>query len=210
MKMSKTDKFNYFHAFKSQCDYAYELAQNLKSAVEKKELGTKDLVNAMHTMENDADMVNHEIQNRIAGDFVVPLERAGASNLAHALDDVCDKIEDISLKAFMYNVQELAPRGGDMMDLMIKASDEMKAAMDAFENYRKDAAAIKKHLVNVQDCESQCDLIYIESVRKLYTNKEMDPETRRIAHAMLDAVEDAMDAFEKASEQTESVIAENM
>ena len=208
--MKKKDEFNYYEAFKRQAGFAHEMAQNLQSALVMGELGEASLTQSLHTMENDADQVNHELHEHLASDFVVPLEREGLNDLAHCLDDVCDNIEDIALKAYMFGVSKLEPQGPEMITLMVNACVELKTAIDKLHDFKHHAESIKEHLVRVQTCESDCDRIYIESVRSLYLNKEMDPETRRIAHAMLDSVEDAMDALEKTSESAESVIAENL
>ena len=52
-------------------------------------------LDALHTVENDADQVNHGIQKHLVSDFVVPLERSSMNHLAHDLDDVSDAVENV-------------------------------------------------------------------------------------------------------------------
>ena len=98
---SRNDKFDYFKAYERQTGYAKELVLNLKSAIETGELGSYELMRALHVIENDADEVNHLIQERLLHDFVVPLERRSMVELAHALDDLCDTVEQIAIDSYI-------------------------------------------------------------------------------------------------------------
>ena len=90
--------FDYYEAFRNQAQYCEEIAQNLRGGIEAGELGSRALTNALHTVENDADQVNHQIQSHLLSDFVVPLERDGMGALAHALDDVVDAVEQVACR----------------------------------------------------------------------------------------------------------------
>lgn len=52
-------------------------------------------LDALHTVENDVDQVNHGIRKHLVSDFVVPLERSSMNHLAHDLDDVSDVAENV-------------------------------------------------------------------------------------------------------------------
>ena len=80
--MSKHETFDYFAAFDRQSGLAEELALNLLSGLDRGELGSRSLMEALHVVEGDADEVNHGIQTHLAEDFVVPYERSGMAALA--------------------------------------------------------------------------------------------------------------------------------
>ena len=208
--MSRNKAFNYFDEYKKQADYAREMALNLKSALEGGEIGSKPLVDALHTIENDADHVNHCIQAHLESDFVVPLERTGMCALAHSMDDVNDALEDIAIRAYMYDCHEIAPQGPKMVTLIAEACEHLSCAVDKLRDFHANSKLIKEQLLAIQNLESDCDKLYIESVHEFYVDKELDSETRRIQNAMLDAVEDAMDAMESVAEHIEGVMTENM
>lgn len=208
--MSRNKAFNYFDEYKKQADYAREMALNLKSALEGGEIGTKPLVEALHTIENDADHVNHCIQAHLESDFVVPLERTGMCALAHSMDDVNDALEDIAIRAYMYDCRVIAPQGPKMVTLIAEACEHLSCAVDKLRDFHANSKLIKEQLLAIQNLESDCDKLYIESVHELYTNKDIDPETRRIQDSLLCTVEEAMDAMEAVAEHIEGVMTENM
>ena len=208
-KKNSSDKFDYFKAYRLQAAYAKELACNLQSAIVAGELGTNELMDALHTVENDADQVNHDIQAHLQSDFVVPFERDGMGRLAHELDDVCDSIEDVAIKAYCQCFTRFGDAGNYIVSQIAESAERLVLATDHLGKRDWKNTELKGLLVGIQDVESECDRIYGEAVRGLYADHAMDKEQRRIAHAMLDELEDAMDAMEDAAECIEALAAEN-
>ncbi len=207
--MGKNRGFNYYNAYVKQADYAYELVCNLESALRSGDFGTRELMEAMHTVENDADQVCHEVHEHLLTDFVVPFERNSMTMLTSALDDVNDVAEDVAIRAYYFHCTDFEPVAGDMFLLAIKAVEELKAAVSLLSAHSKQSDAIKRHLVAAQGMESECDRVYIEAVHELYGREGEDPERRRIAHSMLSAIEKVLDTVEDAAEQVEALIVEN-
>lgn len=202
--------FDYYGAFKSQAQYCEEIAQNLRSGIEAGELGSRALTDALHTVENDADQVNHQIQSHLLSDFVVPLERDGMGALAHALDDVVDAVEQIAIQAYIFDVSELPHDAVVMVSMLVYACADLKAALDELPGFARHSADIGKHLVKVQSYESDCDRIYIDAAHTLYADKSADPQVVRLSHALLDTVEEAMDCMENAAERIQALIAQSV
>ena len=201
--------FDYYGAFKSQAQYCEEIARNLRSGIEAGELGSRALTDALHTVENDADQVNHQIQSHLLSDFVVPLERDGMGALAHALDDVVDAVEQVAIQAYIFDVSELPHDAVVMVSMLVYACADLKAALDELPGFARHSADIGKHLVKVQSYESDCDRIYIDAAHALYADKSADPQVVRLSHALLDTVEEAMDCMENAAERIQALIAQS-
>ena len=208
-KKNTSDKFDYFEAYKLQAAYAREMACNLRSAIAAGELGSRELMEALHTVENDADQVNHDIQEHLQSDFVVPFERDGMGRLAHELDDVCDSIEDVAIKAYCQRFVRFDDAGNQMVSHIADCAEKLMQAAESLGGRDWKNAELKDLLVGIQDVEGECDRIYIEAVRSLYEETDADKEQRRIAHAMLDTLENAMDAMENTAECVEALVAEN-
>lgn len=208
--MSPKNASDYYEAYKRQAQFCEEMAQGLRAGMEAGKLGTKELVDSLHALENDADRVNHEIQRRLLHDFVVPLDRDGMSSLAHTLDDVVDAVEQIAIQAYIFGISELPHEANVMASMLVYACADLKAVVFELPRYAKHAPDIQKRLVKVQTYESDCDRIYIEAAHDLYASKDADPTAIRLAHAMLDAVEDAMDSVENAAERVQTLIVQSV
>lgn len=210
MPMLKRKAYDYFSAYKTQADLAQEMALNLRSALAAGELGTRPLMTALHTVENDADHINHDIQKHLEEDFVVPLGRSSMCTLAHHMDDVNDALENIAISAYLFNCRCISGQGPKMITLIAQAGEHLSHATDLLRNFRHNSKLIKEELLVIQNLESDCDRLYIESVHALYIDEELDGEKRRVQHAMLDTIEDAMDAMENAAERVEGIITESI
>lgn len=211
---SRNDKFDYFKAYERQTGYAKELVLNLKSAIETGELGSYELMRALHVIENDADEVNHLIQERLLHDFVVPLERRSMVELAHALDDLCDTVEQIAIDSYICKAEAfdpVCPFGmKELVSLLEQGTLCLTSGIELMRSYGRERARINRFCTEVQNCESEADDVYIAAVRALYENERMCDRELRIKHKLLEAVENAMDAAENAAEMVEGIIAENV
>ena len=206
---NKDDGFNYFEAYAKQAGYAHELACNLASSLNSGDFGSRELVDSLHTVENDADEVCHQIHARLLADFVVPYERGSMATLANAIDDVCDAIEDIAIRAYYYHCTGVEPAGRTMAALVAKSAGSLEEAVGLMDSRLNRFEEVKRHLVASQDAECECDRVYIEAVRGLYGKPNVDGEARRIAHSMLSAIEKSSDAIEGAAECLEAILIEN-
>lgn len=208
--MTRGDEFDYYEAYKKQIAYAEEIVLNLRSATKAGELGTPELMAALHTVENDADQVNHVIQAHLREDSAVPMERAGMSVLANRLDDVSDAFEDVSIRAYYFHVDALSEGGEEVLDRAAEAVRSLKRAIGMLSDRENEVESIQEQLIAVQTAESDCDALYIRAVHGIYGDKALGEEPRRISHAMLSSLEDAMDALEHAAECVELTVEENL
>ena len=207
--MNKERGFDYFEAYARQAAYAYELACNLESSLTSKDFGSRELADALHTIENDADEVCHKIHSNLLTDFVVPFERGSMSALANAIDDVSDAVEDVAMQAYYFHCEGILPAGREMVSLVVGATRSFANAIESLDARLGRMEEVRERLVEVQDAESACDRIYIDALHELYGETGVDAEQRRIAHAMLAAIEKSSDAVESAAEQLEAIVAEN-
>lgn len=212
--MGTRNTFNYYDAYEEQARYAEEMALNLASAIEGGELGSRELMEALHVIEGDADEVNHSIQAHLLSDFVVPMGRASMVALAHSLDDVCDAVEQIAIDAYTRKFEIAAgnaPAGvAGLIGYLKNGVMSLCAATSHLRSFDRKRDDIKKLCVEAQTCESGADVLYIDSVRSLYDDDLLDDGRRRIHHDILDTLEDAMDSVEGAAELLESIVAENV
>lgn len=205
-----TPSFNYFEQFLKQGAYGAELALNLLSGFKNGEAGTRTLMDTLHTVENDADQISHDIHEHLLQDFAVPLPRDSMSSLARVLDDVVDAVEDIAISSYVFNVKQINPSVLEMIDLVAQACCGLKRALEHFDEYAAMAGPIRELLIHVHTLESACDLVYIESAHALYADPAIEPPTRYVEHKMLEKVEEAMDIVENAAEHLETIIAESV
>ena len=145
--MNKDRGFNYYDAYLKQVDYANELACNLESAIVTGDFGSRELVDALHTIENDADEVCHEVHAHLLTDFVVPFERGSMAALANAIDDISDTIEDVTIQAYYYHCSGIEPAGRETVSLVVLAIQSLRSAILLLGSLPTHDGKLKGHLL---------------------------------------------------------------
>ena len=95
--MPKKHKFDYFEAFCAQADIARKESQALLDVVENFKPDPEWLrgkMEVIHAIENEGDDIAHEIIERLATEFLPPIDREDVTELTMLLDDVTDEIEE--------------------------------------------------------------------------------------------------------------------
>ena len=67
----------------------------------------KQQATEIQQIEQAADEYRHELLNRLAREFLPPLERADIIRLADEIDDVTDAIENVIINLHIFNVQKI-------------------------------------------------------------------------------------------------------
>ncbi len=117
----------YYETFQKLVDYSCQAAELLHKIVT--DYNTKELDNKikeMHAIEHTADGARHEMMQNLLKEFITPIEREDIVTLADYIDTVTDTIEDVLLRLYMYNIQEITEYAQDMTQIIIKCCDLLK------------------------------------------------------------------------------------
>ena len=102
-------KNNYFYeSFENLCLFAIKEIDVLKEGLANFSNETLiDLKNNVHKIEHEADIKKKEIEEKLAKEFITPIDREDIFVLLDNIDDLCDAIEEISFKLYIRNYKEL-------------------------------------------------------------------------------------------------------
>lgn len=203
----KSDRY-YFDNFIACVDCSHRAATLLGETLKnysKEELAKKR--EQIHEIEHEADMKKHELMYMLNKAFITPIEREDIISLAQNLDDITDTIEDVFLRIYICNVDEIRSTAIAMTDLVVSACEALKTAMEEFPEFRK-STKLKEHLIRINDLEEEGDNLYIEGMRELHTgeNNPVDIIAWRDIYGYL---ERCMDACEHVADVMETVIMKN-
>ncbi|MDR2493211.1 MAG: DUF47 family protein [Coriobacteriales bacterium] len=205
--MSKT-RFDYFNGFERIAEYASEEARLLERVLNDFEQGRlKEFVDQIHEIENRADKVNHEVFERLAAEFVTPIDREDIISMTHALDDIVDAIEGVVQRLYMFNVTSIPPAAKRMAELILKSTDALSTALKDFPNFKK-SKTLNRLLVAVSDNEEEADEIYLETMRELFTGSD-DPIHVLAWNSIYGRMEQCCDDCEHAANLMDAIIMKN-
>ena len=203
----KQDSF-YFDNFVACAEDSCRAAQMLKKALENFRPDTlKAQLDSIHEVEHSADAKKHEMLDHLAKEFLPPIEREDIVSLSQNIDNMTDKIEDVMLRVYMNNVQDIESNALKMTDVVIECCDAVRDLLVEFKNFKR-SKTLKQLIIRINDLEEESDKLFMQSIRGLYTESE-DPIRIIAWRDIYIYLERCADACEHVTDVVESVIMKN-
>ena len=156
--MSKKQDDYYFDNFMKCAEYSCKAAYLLKEILtefQPEEISKK--MEEIHEIERQADTQRHEREDIIA--------------LSHHIDDVTDKIEEVLIRVYINNVQEMCQEVFLMLDVVIECCEELQTLLKEFKNF-KHSKELKPSIIRMNTLEEKEDELFISSMRKLHVEEQ--------------------------------------
>ncbi|MDD6799829.1 MAG: DUF47 family protein [Firmicutes bacterium] len=206
--MAGSKQNNYFDMMLSLVELSYEAAKSLNGILSSFDPGNiAQSREALHEIEHNADIKKHEMIRKLSREFITPIEREDIMQMAQAVDDVTDGIEEVIQKIYMYNITELREEAVQISDVIVRCCDGLIRICREFGNFRK-STTIHQDIVEVNRLEEEGDEIYAKAMRRLF-RESMNPVEMIVWRDMFDTMENCCDACEHVSDVVESVIMKN-
>lgn len=204
----KKKKTNYFEMLEDLTSYTQRAAEFLAESLEA--YNPDELASSlakMHQIEHSADLALHELNRKLAREFITPIERQDIFEIANMIDDVTDSIEDVLMRLYMFNIRELRDEALEFCEIILEGSKTLSRIMREFENFRK-SNDIRRFIIEVNDLEEAGDAIYVRCIRRLYEGGH-DPIDVIAWTEIFRRLEGCCDDFEDVSQTIEHVIMKN-
>lgn len=206
--MARKRDEDYFERFVSLVKYSCEAADLLKDVLanyqtEELQIKMKD----MHVIEHQADIEKHLMMQKLAKEFITPIEREDIMEMAHQIDNVTDAIEDVVMRLYMFDILEVRPEALELSKVICKLCDALKTALMEFSNFRK-SKNLHSLIIEINRLEEDGDRIYMEAMRNLYVSSKDTIEIIRWTKTF-DCLEKCCDVCENVADVIESVIMKN-
>ena len=161
----------------------------------------------MHKIENAEDEIKHKLMKRLVNEFVTPIDREDIMRIANELDDITDKIDDILIRMYMYNIKKVPSEAIDLAGIIFNCCTILLDAIKEFPNMQK-SSALTQAIIDVNTMEEKGDVIYINAVRGLYETGG-DPLEISAWGELFDRLEDCCDTCEHLADSIELIIMKN-
>ena len=161
----------------------------------------------IHEIENRADGKKHEMLDRLAKEFIPPIEREDIVELSQHIDTVTDKVEDVLMRVYMGNAQEIEPDALEMTDVVIQCCEKVRELLTDFADFRR-SKNLKELIIQINALEETSDRSLMRSMRKLHTECS-DPLHIIVWREIYSYLERCADACEHVADTVESVVMKN-
>ncbi len=209
--MAKKSKFNYFKSYEKLTSYAVKESELLIEAVRTFEhaSGLSDLMEKMHEYENEGDHINHDIFASAATDFMPPFDREDVVELAQALDNVLDYIDDVLAHMQMYAITTMPDYAIEFAKIINKSCKALNDAMEEFHNFKK-SKKFRHLIVDLNSYEEEGDQLYKEAILHLHTIENQEVMHVLVWSRIYERMEKCCDATEHAANIISTILLKNM
>ena len=106
----------FFDLLEEQVNHSVEASRLLQEGVRSDPASMARIAGEIKQIEHAADRVTHNLFTRLNQTFVTPLDPEDLHNLASALDDVVDYIEDAAFRLSAYHVDPVPHGVAELVD----------------------------------------------------------------------------------------------
>lgn len=208
--MFKKKKSNYyFDSFPKLAHFSVECGEMILDYLKNfdpKRL--EEVKTSVHLIEHKADDLKHEVTEKLLKEFQTPVDREDIYELLRLIDNVTDAIEEISLRLYLYNVEQLPHKFVEFTEVTVECMRETENCLSHMHDYLNEA--VFRPLVEaVVKLEEKSDAIYIESVHTLY-RKETDSKKLYISETLYSLMEDVSDKCREVCRYVQNIAMKNI
>lgn len=169
--MKRKAPFDYFQSFADYAACAVRAAHYLEETLNNFDpAGYAQRQDEMHAIEHEADEISHRTIDRLAKEFLPPIEPEDISAICREFDDVVDALDDIMRLIGMYGVTRMRPEVSDMCALAVECAQALGELAHEFRHFKK-SGHIHEKLVRLNSLESRGDSLHYDAVRRLFDEK---------------------------------------
>ena len=178
---------------RESCDLLHQMVVSFDRLEERaKEL--KDL-------EHRADLVTHEIFERLNRTFITPLEREDIHALASNLDDVLDSVEAIGARFVLFRIPASTPEAVHMTEILTECGRQIEKAVDSLQNMNN----LMSFTIELNRLENEADAINRNVMADLFSGRHDVLDVLRWKE-IYGRLEDAADKCEVVANAIESIV----
>ena len=156
-------------------------------------------------LEHRGDEVTREILELLNTQYVTPFDREDIYDLAKAIDDVVDYMENASDLLGLYKVESRLDASLDQCKLLVEVAEHLAGALADLKQLRR----ADKHVVEVKRLEDEGDSVVRAGIAGLFENG-LDPLMVIRWKDILEALEDAIDSGETAADLVGNIVVKNV
>jgi uncharacterized protein len=154
--------------------------------------------------EHEGDRITHDIIQRLNKTFVTPIDREDIHELASALDDVVDFIEEVSDFFGLYRIEAPMAQAQQLAQILNLSCRQVAAAIPRLRAFDD----IHHFTVEINRYENEGDRVLREALASLF-EAGIDPMTVIRWKDIFERLEDGIDATERVANILEGITIKN-
>jgi predicted phosphate transport protein (TIGR00153 family) len=200
---------NYFVLFNNLADCAVRCSKVLAMMTAVSELEKFEQHFAeIRKIESEADEYTKEILLSLHKTYITPFDRREIRELAMALDDIIDYMEDIPQSAKIYGQSSFTPEMVALAQILLRASEKVRDTVHMLSDM-KNAVRIMHTCEEINSIEGEGDHVMRAGMQRLFA-EETDARALIRSRELYDLFEEAIDSCQDVSDVIHGVVLERI
>ena len=156
-------------------------------------------------IEDEGDSITRDLIQLLNTQYITPFDREDIDQLATALDDVVDHLDEASDLLELYGVESPTRQAIEQCRVLVGAVEHLSRALGELKGLR----GVERELVALKDLEDEGDRILHDAIADLFRDSRIDPLIVIRWKDIFEALEDALDACETAANVIGNIVVKN-
>ena len=156
-------------------------------------------------IETVGDGITHDIIQLLNTQYVTPFDREDIYQLATALDDVVDNIDEATGLLDLYGIEQPTRPSLEQTSTIVAAVEHLADALSGLRGMK----GVQQALVEVKRKEDEGDQIVRDAIGALFHDARIDPLVVIRWKDIYEALEDSLDACETAANVLGNIVVKN-
>ncbi len=127
----------------------------------------EDRARQLKEVEHNADLVTHEIFERLNRTFITPIEREDIHGLASGLDDVLDAVEAIASRIVLFKIRATRNQAQQLTRIVAECGAQIEQAV----GHLKDFKGLMPFTIEINRLENEADTLSREATAELFNGR---------------------------------------
>jgi predicted phosphate transport protein (TIGR00153 family) len=154
--------------------------------------------------EQEGDRITHDIHQRLNSTFVTPIDREDILELASALDDIVDLIDEVSDYLGLYKIEAPMEQAQRLAHILVQATRAISQAMPRLRSFQD----LSHFTVEVNRLENDGDRASRDAIASLFDGG-IDPMVVIRWKDIFERLEEAIDACEHVANTLAGIVIKN-
>ena len=156
-------------------------------------------------IEHQADVVTHDLFERLNRSFITPFDREDIHDLASQLDDVLDGAEAIGSRMLLFKIRRTTPEAVGLTSILAQSGAQIEQAV----GHLKDLKKLQPFTVEINRLENEADSLSRKVVAELFSGGHEVLEIM-IWKEIYGRLENAADKCEDVANTIEGIVLKNL
>lgn len=157
----------------------------------------------IYEVEQEGDMLTHEVMRRLNKTFITPLDREDIHSLISRIDDVLDLIWASADRVTLFKIKDPSPEAVELSKCILSTTEIITKAVASLKE--KKYSYIQEYCIEINRLENAADKIFREALARLFENAK-DPILVIKWKNVYENLEDATDICEDVANILESIV----